>query len=64
MHNITWDEECDDEVCVVREPGHGKQDHHDKTHLDNLALLLLGSGDGWLSDGAVTELEQSLSASP
>ena len=42
----TWYEVYEDEVCVVGEPAHREQDHHDQRHLHHRPLLVHGAGHG------------------
>ena len=42
----TWHEVYEDEVCVVGEPAHREQDHHDQRHLHHRPLLVHGAGHG------------------
>ena len=46
MYLRTWHEVYEDEVCVVGEPAHREQDHHDQRHLHHRPLLVHGAGHG------------------
>ena len=47
--NLTWEEEDNNKVDVVRKPTNAEQDNNDETHLDNLPFLFDGPRNSWLS---------------